>query len=63
MRTLEEHARKVGLKILALTVFATNQHAINLYEKMGFIETGRIPKRFFKEGTYVDEIIMTKTLE
>jgi ribosomal protein S18 acetylase RimI-like enzyme len=63
MRALEEYARKIGLKVLALSVFANNQHAINLYKKMGFVETGRIPKRFFKDGTYIDEIIMTKMLE
>jgi ribosomal protein S18 acetylase RimI-like enzyme len=63
MRALEEHARKIGLKVLTLAVFANNQHAINLYKKMGFIETGRVPKRFFKNGAYIDEIIMTKTLE
>ena len=63
MRELEEYARKIGLKVLTLSVFANNQHAINLYRKMGFVETGRIPKRFFKDGAYIDEIIMTKMLE
>lgn len=63
MKVLQEYARKVGLKVLTLTVFANNQHAINLYKKMGFVETGRIPKRFFKDGAYIDEIIMTKALE
>ncbi|MEM3728837.1 MAG: GNAT family N-acetyltransferase [Candidatus Bathyarchaeia archaeon] len=63
MKVLQEYARKVGLKVLALSVFANNQHAINLYKKMGFVETGRIPKRFFKDGAYIDEIIMTKVLE
>jgi len=62
MKTLEEHARKIGLKVLTLSVFANNQHAINLYRKMGFVETGRVPKRFFKDGIYIDEIIMTKML-
>ncbi|MEM2947228.1 MAG: GNAT family N-acetyltransferase [Candidatus Bathyarchaeia archaeon] len=63
MKALQEYARKVGLKVLTLSVFANNQHAINLYKKMEFVETGRIPKRFFKDGAYIDEIIMTKVLE
>ncbi|MEM1540353.1 MAG: GNAT family N-acetyltransferase [Candidatus Bathyarchaeia archaeon] len=63
MKTLEEYARKMGLNVLALSVFANNQPAINLYRKIGFVETGRIPKRFFKDGAYIDEIIMTKVLE
>lgn len=63
MKTLEEYARKMGLKVLTLSVFANNQHAMNLYRKMGFVETGRIPKKFFKDGVYIDEIVMTKILE
>ncbi|MEM1563067.1 MAG: GNAT family N-acetyltransferase [Candidatus Bathyarchaeia archaeon] len=63
MKALEEHARNMDLKVLVLTVFANNQPAIDLYKKMGFIETGRIPKRFFKDGAYIDEIIMAKMLE
>ncbi|MEM0096534.1 MAG: GNAT family N-acetyltransferase [Candidatus Bathyarchaeia archaeon] len=63
MKTLEEYARKMGLNVLTLSVFANNQPAINLYRKIGFVETGRIPKRFFKDGVYIDEIIMTKVLE
>jgi RimJ/RimL family protein N-acetyltransferase len=63
MKALEEHARKIGLKVLTLSVFANNQHAINLYKKMGFVETGLVPKRFFKDGAYIDEIIMAKMLE
>jgi hypothetical protein len=30
---------------------------------MGFVETGLVPKRFFKDGAYIDEIIMAKMLE
>jgi ribosomal protein S18 acetylase RimI-like enzyme len=63
MKALEEHARKIGLKVLTLSVFANNQHAINLYKKMGFVETGLVPKRFFKDGAYIDEMIMAKMLE
>lgn len=63
MKALEEHAKEMDLKVLTLSVFANNQHAINLYRKMGFVETGRVPKRFFKDGIYIDEIIMTKMLE
>jgi ribosomal protein S18 acetylase RimI-like enzyme len=62
MRALEEHARKVGLKVLTLTVFSNNQHAINLYKKMGFAETGRTPKKFFKDGVYIDENINDKSV-
>ena len=58
-----EQARAVGLKLLTLSVYATNERARHVYQKLGFVETGRIPKKFFKDGKYVDEITMAKVLE
>jgi len=63
MKTLVEQAQKIGLKVLTLSAFATNKPAIHVYEKVGFAQTGTIPKKHFKEGKYVDEIIMTKMLK
>lgn len=63
MRTLIDQAQVMGLQVLTLTAFATNRRAIHVYEKAGFVKTGVIPKKRFKEGRYVDEIIMTKLLE
>jgi RimJ/RimL family protein N-acetyltransferase len=63
MKALIDYAKKEGLKVLMLTAFANNKRAIRVYEKNGFVQTGKIPKRFFKEGKFVDEIIMTKMLE
>ena len=63
MKTLVERAPQMGLKVLLLSTFATNERAFHVYKKVGFVETGRIPRRFFKDGGYVDEIILTKVLE
>ncbi|NWG11149.1 GNAT family N-acetyltransferase [Candidatus Bathyarchaeota archaeon] len=63
MKTLEMQARKIGLKVLTLTAFATNKRAIRVYQKVGFMQTGVTPKKYFKDGKYADEIIMTKLLE
>jgi RimJ/RimL family protein N-acetyltransferase len=63
MKTLVEQAREMGLKVLMLATFASNKRAIHVYEKAGFVQTGRIPKKHFKEGKYIDEVIMTKLLE
>jgi len=63
MKTLVEQGKSWGLKVLTLTVFANNARALHVYRKSGFVETGRIPKRFFKEGQYLDEVIMTMMLE
>jgi len=62
LKTLIAQAEKMGLKILTLSVFSTNKRAIHVYEKVGFKETGRRPKFFYRNGEYVDEIIMTKEI-
>jgi len=48
MKTLEHLARNMSLKILMLSVFATNKRAIHVYDKVGFVQTGVIPKNFSK---------------
>jgi RimJ/RimL family protein N-acetyltransferase len=63
MKTLIKQAEKWGLKVLTLTAFASNNRAIHVYEKVGFVQTGRVSKKYFKDGKYIDEIIMTKLLE
>ncbi len=63
MKTLVGQARAMGLEVLTLTVFATNQRAIHVYKKMGFVQTGTIPKKHFKDGKYIDEVLMTYVLD
>jgi len=63
MKTLVEQAQAMGLKVLTLSAFATNECAIHVYEKVGFVQTGRVPEKFFKDGRYIDEIIMANVLE
>jgi len=63
MKTLIGQGRAMGISVLELAVFANNERAIHVYKKVGFAETGRVPRKFFKEGKYVDETIMTKLLE
>jgi len=62
MQMLIEESRRAGLKILVLDVFGTNKTAKALYSKMGFKETGKIPKAIYKKGTYIDLIRMTLEL-
>ena len=63
MHTLVEEARKRNLKVLTLCAFASNERAMHVYQKIGFAQTGLIPKKHFKEDKYIDEVIMTKVLE
>jgi RimJ/RimL family protein N-acetyltransferase len=62
LRTLILHAREIGLRVLRLSVFSSNQRAKHVYEKVGFREIGRIPGEIFKNGKFIDEIIMTMEL-
>jgi RimJ/RimL family protein N-acetyltransferase len=63
MRTLMEQAAALGLKVLTLHVFATNRQAIHVYEKVGFTQSGIIPKKHLRESQYIDEVIMTKLVD
>jgi RimJ/RimL family protein N-acetyltransferase len=63
MRILVAQAEKMGIEVLTLTAFASNRRALHVYEKVGFVQTGLIPKKHLKEGKYIDEAIMTKLLE
>jgi ribosomal protein S18 acetylase RimI-like enzyme len=63
MKMMVKQARAADLKLLTLSVYATNERAKHVYQKLGFMETGRVPMTFFKEGKYIDEIMMAKVLE
>jgi len=60
LEILMDKARKRGYKILVLNVFANNERAIHIYEKLGFKKTGVLPKAVLYKGKYVDEITMYK---
>lgn len=58
LKVLIDQSRKMGLKLVRLSVFSDNDRAIHVYKKVGFKQVGRVPKVFFKWGKYFDEIIM-----
>jgi RimJ/RimL family protein N-acetyltransferase len=62
MRTQIDLAKKMKLEVLTLTAFASNKRAIHVYEKVGFVRTGVIPRKHFKDSKYMDEVIMTSLL-
>ncbi len=51
-------ARGVGIRKLTLGVFATNERAIALYKKLGFVEEARLKGQVMLDGRPVDEILM-----
>lgn len=53
-------ARLAGFEQVELGVYSDNDRARRLYEKLGFRQTGSLPRAFkLKDGTYRDEILMT----
>ena len=49
------------LEKICLSAFSTNDRAIHLYKKMGFIEEGRREKQYkTAPGEYVDEVLMAR---
>lgn len=53
---------EMGLEVIKLTVFEINQPARELYRKLGFVESGAIPRGIKYRGEYVKQIIMVKEL-
>ena len=62
MRTLVRESRRAGLKTVQLEVFANNPRAIHVYERTGFKESGRIPKKMLRSSKFIDSIVMTREL-
>lgn len=59
---LVEAKEKLGLKLVKLYVFDTNNIGKSLYEELGFKEIGRIPNGVYHNKKYKDDIIMAKKL-
>jgi RimJ/RimL family protein N-acetyltransferase len=62
MKTLLEVAASFGLRRVTVNAFATNKRSIHVYKKVGFFETGIIPKKNFRQGRFIDEVVMTKLI-
>jgi RimJ/RimL family protein N-acetyltransferase len=49
---------QLGLRRLYLQVLETNQAAIHVYEKCGFVIEGKLRQHAFKNGVFVDVLMM-----
>jgi len=58
----EETLRKRGIRKLTLRVLSTNQAAIRLYERHGFLREGTLLEEFCINGRFVDDVMMAKRL-
>jgi len=59
---LEEAKKMPGLKIISLRVFSDNAIAIDLYNKLGFLEYSRLPNGFIRQGKLSDHLMMYKEI-
>ena len=60
MKTVLEQAAFFGLRTVTVNAFATNKRAIHVYEQVGFVQSGIIPKKHLRQGRFIDEVIMSK---
>ena len=58
----EETLRERGIRKLTLRVLSTNQAAIRLYERHGFVREGTLLDEFCINGRFVDDVMMAKKL-
>ncbi len=49
----------LNLNRIALDVYETNPRAIRAYEKVGFVHEGRKRQAMYKDGSYIDILIMS----
>ncbi len=61
-KTIELAKKRLGLKQIVLSCFASNKIAINFYKKLGFKQYSRHPRAIFYKGKYIDAIWFYKDL-
>lgn len=53
----------LGLRYLISAVLEGNDRSLGMLKKAGYVECGRYPKRLWKRGRYIDEILLYVTRE
>jgi RimJ/RimL family protein N-acetyltransferase len=60
VRDLCAQASRLGVRLVVLRVYATNERAQQVYRNCGFVEVGRIPGMVHHRGEDVDEVWMSR---
>lgn len=55
---IEEGKKQLGLRLVTLMCFETNDRALQMYKKVGFKLAGVIPKIYLYKGEYVGEVLL-----
>lgn len=62
LKAVELCSKEFGIKIIKLTTEETNVAARGLYEKCGYDYYGKLPKAYFKDNKYIDQVLMFKEI-
>ncbi|PTX54175.1 GNAT family acetyltransferase [Litoreibacter ponti] len=62
MQQLEAHAIFEGVTQLELYVEGQNAVAIRFYEKLGYVQYGKLPNAVMRDGVGVDDLFMVRAL-
>jgi len=62
IKTLVRESRSADLKSLEVEFLALNTAARRAYAKAGFKKVGLIPSKVFRDGKYLDGLIMSRQL-
>jgi phosphinothricin acetyltransferase len=63
MDALVEHARAAGKRVMVGGIDGTNVDSIRFHERLGFVETARMPGIGVKFGQRLDLVLMQRTLD
>jgi len=62
VKTLLTEARRQGLRTVHVEFLSTNKAAAHVYEKVGFRKVGNIPGKVYRNGGFLDSLIMARRL-
>ncbi len=60
---LGETQKLKDVEIVLLSCFSSNEAGFKLYKNAGFVEYGRLPNGFVRNGEYDDEVLMYKKIK
>jgi len=60
---LMTRARNAGLHVMVGAIDAENEASIRFHERLGFVETARMPQVGWKFGRWLDLVLMQRTVE
>lgn len=59
---LVREARRRGLKTVHVEFLSTNKAALHAYRKAGFKKVGTIPRKVYRNGRFLDSLIMARNV-